>query len=132
MIEGHYESVKGWKWKYFTPKEMACKCCGYVKVDEGFMNKLEALRMNCKFPFPVNSAYRCVKHNQAVSSTGDSGPHTTGRAVDIGVDRGKAFKLLGIAIEMGFTGIGLAQKGESRYIHLDDLTDGLRPTVWSY
>jgi hypothetical protein len=36
---------------------------------------------------------------------------------------------------MGFTGIGIAQKGEGRYVHLDDLpsVEGQpRPTLWSY
>jgi hypothetical protein len=38
-------------------------------------------------------------------------------------------------MKMGFSGIGVSQKGDSRFIHLDDLEDSNerpRPWVWSY
>jgi hypothetical protein len=37
----------------------------------------------------------------------------------------------GIAMEAGFTGIGVQQKGTGRFLHLDTLEGDLRPTVWS-
>jgi hypothetical protein len=39
------------------------------------------------------------------------------------------------ATNIGILGLGVAQKGEGRFIHVDDLTsdDGFpRPWVWSY
>jgi zinc D-Ala-D-Ala carboxypeptidase len=36
-----------------------------------------------------------------------------------------------MALEAGFTGIGVQQKGTGRFLHLDTL-ENLRPTVWSY
>jgi hypothetical protein len=33
---------------------------------------------------------------------------------------------------MGFTGIGVQQKGSRRFIHLDVLQNPPRPNVWSY
>ena len=82
----------------------------------------------------VSSAYRCPEYNDRVSSTGESGPHTTGRAIDILVSGQDALRLVTIAIEHGMTGMGLSQKGDytSRYCHMDDLTEGVRPHIWTY
>ena len=96
------------------------------------MDKIQKLRELVGLPLPVTSAARCPKHNSRVSKTGLQGPHTTGRAIDLQVDRENAYKVLKTALEMGcFTGIGIQQKGTGRFIHLDDLKDG-RPTIWSY
>ena len=122
------------KYKYFSEKEMACKCCGVYKMDDGFMKQLDYLRQECGFPFKVTSAYRCPKHNQATSNTGPTGPHTTGKAVDISVRGEQAMILIQKAVEAGFTGIGVSQKGTGRFIHLDTLTSPAypRPNLWSY
>ena len=82
------------------------------------MGKLDDLRAVCGFPFVVTSGYRCPEHNQSVSSTGASGPHTTGRAVDIRIDNSAMrFELLRRAIEGGFRRMGIAKT----FIHIDDL-----------
>lgn len=120
-----------WPWPHFTKFEMACKCCGEVNMDPGFMDKLESLRSAVGFGLAVNSGYRCSKHNLETSDTGTSGPHTTGKAVDLDVNRAQAFLVLKAALALGFTGIGVSQKGPSRFLHLDTLEDG-RPTIWSY
>lgn len=124
---------------YFTNKELACKCgvCGRGEADmsPSFMAKLEAIREECGFPLPVTSGFRCQAHNAKVSGTGLHGPHTTGHAVDIRIDRAQAHKFLGTALRYGMTGVGVSQKGRARFIHVDDLTesDGFpRPTIWSY
>jgi zinc D-Ala-D-Ala carboxypeptidase len=126
-------------YKYFKPAELKCKC-GNCKstgheMNIDFMRKMDALREQLGFPLPVSSAYRCPAHNVAVSMSGMNGPHTTGHAIDIAVSREQALKLVNAALNMGFTGIGINQKGESRFIHLDTLEagDGFpRPTIWSY
>ena len=99
---------------------------------QDFMDKVEQLRLAVPFPLPVSSAARCPKHNASVSSTGSTGPHTTGRAIDLQVDRKNAYIVLKAALESNlFTGIGIQQKGGGRFIHLDDLELN-RPTIWSY
>jgi zinc D-Ala-D-Ala carboxypeptidase len=121
--------------RYFKPEEFKCKHCGANKMDRAFLVLLDELRHQCGFPLTVTSGYRCPVHNQKVSSTGADGPHTTGRAVDIGVSRHRAYDVLRHAMALGFTGIGIQQKGASRFIHLDTLTEpdhAPRPTVWSY
>jgi len=103
-------------------------------MDASFMEQIETLRMRMGFPFHVSSAFRCPEHNDHVSSTGLNGPHTTGRAIDILVSGEDAYSLIRIALLHNFTGLGVAQKGlhASRFVHLDDLTDGTRPWVWTY
>ena len=120
---------------HFPASSVACKCgCGMLpKAD--FMEKVEALRVKLGFPLPVTSAARCATHNAKVSATGASGPHTTGRALDVGVRGENALRVIVEARNMGFTGIGVSQKGAARFIHIDDLPNAEgqpRPTVWSY
>jgi zinc D-Ala-D-Ala carboxypeptidase len=121
--------------RYFKPSEFACKHCGENKMDPAFLVLADELRHRCGFPLPITSGYRCPTHNQNVSSTGPNGPHTTGKAMDVGVSRHRAHDVLRIALQMGFTGIGVQQKGASRFIHLDYLKEpehAPRPSVWSY
>lgn len=119
----------------FSKAELACKCgCGMLP-DQHFMDKIQSLRNAFGNPMPVSSAARCPEHNSRVSRTGRTGPHTTGRAIDIAVRGAEALRLVGLAAQMGFTGIGVAQKGASRFIHIDDLHNGPgcpRPWIWSY
>lgn len=121
--------------RYFKPAEFTCKCgCGQNKMDPQTLNRFDALRAQYGKPLIVTSGYRCPDHNAKVSGTGRNGPHTTGQAADFAVDRGDAHRLLQIAATMGFTGIGVQQKGGGRFIHLDTLQphQAPRPTVWSY
>ena len=123
-------------YQYFTPEELECSCglCVPRPMDHQFMLRIMALRIACGFPLPVSSAHRCPIHNNNVSSTGFNGPHTTAKAIDLEVSGEKTHILLGHAVPMGFTGIGISQKGPhgSRFIHLDDIVGHSRPRVWSY
>ena len=118
-------------WLHFTVEELSCQCgcgAGPEMMDHRFMQSMVALREECGFPFPVTSAYRCPAHNAAVSKTGTTGPHTTGKAIDIGVDRQRARILLSKADSKRFPGLGVNQRGSARFIHLDALTE----RTWSY
>lgn len=116
---------------HFSDAELTCKCgCGMLPQQTA-VDRLELLRGSCGFPFPVTSGARCPTYNASVSSTGEDGPHTTGRAFDIAVSHEQAYILVKRALEVGYTGIGVSQKGNSRFIHLDDLALG-RPRIWSY
>ena len=122
--------------KHFSEKELQCRCgCEYSGMSKEFMDKLESIRTDPDWskPMRLSSAYRCKSYNRAVSSTGETGPHTTSRAVDCLVSGGDAAILTSIAVKHGMTGIGWSQKGDhgSRFIHLDDLSEN-RPASWSY
>lgn len=119
-------------WLYFKASEFDCTHCGKNKIDTEFVDKLDRLRQLFHRPIIITSGYRCPEYNNQISTTGFDGPHTTGKAADISVDRQRAYYLLELAFELGFTGIGIHQKGVGRFIHLDILTEGLRPTIWTY
>ena len=129
-----------WVWPNFTPAEMACKGTGRIVVVPDFMDRLQALRVVIGRPLRIMSGYRSPEHNAKVSSTGLTGPHTFGRAVDITIAGPDVYRLIKEAIRLEFTGIGISQKGswDTRFIHVDDLTEELteglhpRPRVWSY
>ena len=122
----------------FSADEFTCKCgCGVEQMDETFIYKLQDLRDRCGFPFRVTSGYRCSGHPVEAkrAAAGKVGAHTTGNAADIAVTGSDAYTVIKHATNMGFTGIGVQQKGASRFIHLDDIyeVDGFpRPWVWSY
>lgn len=121
---------------FFHEAEFECKCgCGRANMEPAFLARMETLRAAFGKPIFINSGYRCPSYNRRISPTGIDGPHTTGQAADIDVNRGDAFRLLQLAMNHGFTGIGVQQKGGRRYLHLDTLTDAPgrpRPTIWSY
>jgi hypothetical protein len=125
-----------WRWPHFTPEEWACHGDGSLVVETDFMDRIEALRVEFGQPMPLNSGYRSPAYNSSVAHTGDTGPHTTAHACDVGVVSSvTGFRLVQLAIEHGFTGIGVALKsGAALYVHLDDLpaTWGPRPGMWSY
>ena len=105
-------------------------------MDDDFMGMLDQLREIYGKPLRVTSGFRSVDH-PVERKKQKPGAHTTGNACDLGVHGEEAYKIVKIAQEIGFTGIGVAQKGNiaSRFIHLDNLTkadDFPRPWVWSY
>lgn len=121
--------------RHFKRSEFSCKHCGANLMQDWFLVLIDQLRHRHGRPLVISSGYRCPEHNARVSSTGLAGPHTTGCAVDLRVARAEAYNVLRLAMEMEFPGIGIAQKGAERFIHIDALVDAPgrpRPTVWSY
>jgi len=120
--------------RYFTYSEFDQKglaSSGEEHMDRNFLNSLDALRHKCGFPFIITSGYRSPEYNDRVSGTGLTGPHTTGRAADILVSGENTYTLLDHAFEMDcFNGIGINQKGDARFIHLDSIEGSKR--IWSY
>jgi zinc D-Ala-D-Ala carboxypeptidase len=121
----------------FSKEEFDCKCCGANEMDAATLEKLQQLRETYGKPIKITSGYRCTKHpvEAARTARGGVGAHTTGKAFDIAVDRKNAWEILQLAMVFDFKGIGVQQKGEGRFLHLDTVEghDKLpRPTVWSY
>ena len=124
-----------WRWDpYFSIKEFTCRGSNECNMNPDFMDLLVSLRKLYDAPLFVSSGYRSPTYNKTVSTTGENGPHTTGQAVDFIIEGVPAYKLLRIAFQLGFTGIGVSQKGTSRFVHLDNLLQPgyPRPRVWSY
>ena len=81
----------------------------------------------------ITSGYRCPEHNQAVSKkTGLSGPHITGKAIDISVRDSQHRKELITYFAPKVTGLGIAKS----FIHIDLLNEedgfSMRPNSWVY
>jgi Peptidase M15 len=134
-------------YEYFTLAELECHggdCCGHQEVMQPeFMNHLVELRRLIDMPMVISSAYRCPLYNSVISTTGDTGPHTEGVAVDVATSYSSAVKLLKSVYAMNhryetngkdapFRGIGIRQSGDpsKRMIHLDGVKGNER--IWTY
>ena len=110
------------RWKYFSEEELRCKGTGELKMMEEFMSKLIELRKKLGQPMVISSGYRTPEYNQRISGSSKSA-HILGKAVDVVCSGEKAYNIVKLALEIGFTGIGIQQRGEhsKRFIHLDDV-----------
>lgn len=124
------------KYPNFSEAEFRCKHTGRNEMKPDFMEKLQTLRTAYGIPMVITSGYRHPSHHiERKKPAGSIGPHTTGRAVDIFVRGHDVYALTKLAMEHGFTGIGLRQHGASRFLHLDDLPNAARqprPWIWTY
>jgi len=120
--------------KNFTEEELACKgsfCCGGEnKCQDQLVEKLQQLRDEVGFPIRISSGYRCEKHNRVIKGHPKSS-HMEGLAVDCLVQGQRALVLVEAAIRLQFEGVGISQKGGSRFVHLDVKQTGGR-RMWSY
>lgn len=118
---------------YFSERELSCPCCGVNGFKPETLARFNALREEVGEALPMTSGYRCAAYNTACGFTQT---HATGQAGDLGVSYITAFYVLKEAPKLGFTGIGIKQKGDKRFIHLDDLSPipatRPRPHIWSY
>ena len=113
----------------FTREEFTCRCgCGRNEMRPEFLERLQALRSAYGKPMHITSGYRCPQHPVEAAKV-HPGMHSTGLAADIGISGGEAVALLRLALDAGFRGVGVQQKGNGRFLHVD-----LRetPTIWSY
>ena len=121
-----------WKaYPNFSADEFNCSHCGKNEMQANFMELLQALRSKYGKPMRITSGFRCAEH-PIEAKKAQPGAHASGCACDVGVEGADAHRLLTLALQLGFSGIGVQQKGGGRFIHLDTLTSGVRPTVWSY
>ena len=130
------------RWPNFSFDELACTHSGLNEMRIDTMDRLQKVRTRYGRPVHLTSGYRDVTHpREAVKRDPEGnirgGPHSTGRAIDVAVRGVEAVHLLTLALEVGFTGIGVDQRGDGRFLHLDDLQpeDDFhvpRPWLWSY
>jgi len=111
--------------QYFKLEEFKCKCCGEIRMNANFLEKLEWAREIAGIPFKINSGYRCSKHNKEVGSTSDN--HVLGVAADIQCGgSARRFIVIDALIRAGFERIGIS----TEFIHAD--TNNLPHAVWTY
>ena len=123
------------RWPNFSFTEMACSETGECAMDETTMDRLQLLRSHYGSPLTITSGYRSPRHSIEAAKAAP-GAHAKGRAADIACAGVVALEILREALAVGFTGFGVKQKGEHRFLHLDDLGPGEhtvpRPAIWSY
>lgn len=115
----------------FAEREFRCSHCGKVAMQPAFMERLQLLRTIYDKPMKITSGYRCPEHPVEAKKS-KPGTHSEGCAADIAVVGAEAYTLLRLAMQERFSGIGVQQKGEGRFIHLDTSVIAARPAVWSY
>lgn len=119
----------------FSRAELECSHCGEFAWGEHELDELQKLRTKYGYPMHLSSAYRCELHPEEAKKA-EPGAHAHG-AVDVSIYGDKALRLLLAALDLGWTGFGIAQKGDlqGRFIHLDRMwgrPNASRPGIWSY
>ena len=100
---------------HFSVRELACPCCGRIRVEPLLIRLLEELRAELGRPIRVTSGYRCPDHNRAVGGVPRS-RHLEGRAVDLASPPGEQARLIARARRIGFDQtIAYAGRG---FVHL--------------
>ena len=125
-------------WPNFAYAELRCKCgrCDSdgSEINPALMDEVQKLRTLYGKPLILSSAVRCAKHpSEARKAT--PGEHTDGNAVDVRCQGADALEILRLALTLGFTRVGINQKGSGRFIHLGMAPVGGRlpsPMIWSY
>lgn len=112
---------------HFSLDELKCHCgqCGStgLEMQDSFMQHIIWLRLKMAIPFKVSSGYRCKTYNTKISSSGEFGPHTFGKALDILFLPHQFDALLELVYtSKRFTGKGGKKAGNYYMIHLDTLT----------
>lgn len=123
---------------HFKRSEFACKCgnCDESSADNmgvDVVEALDAMRSEYQKPIRVTSGWRCANH-PAERTKDKPGSHNRGMAVDVACRYSEAFDILELAIKSGtFARIGIQQKGDGRFLHLQ-MCDDIQPTrtIFSY
>jgi hypothetical protein len=103
---------------HFSKAELACHCCGELKIDQELIDALEQLRSLAGREIQIHDGYRCHGHNQEVGGVTDS-EHTRGNAVDVGIPGLSLQQMYELALQIrtfGEGGIGVYDGG---FLHLD-------------
>jgi zinc D-Ala-D-Ala carboxypeptidase len=114
----HWRDVPAarWRWKNFSPAEIACRGTGSLRLHEEALDKLQALRDRLGKPLIVRSAYRSPTHNRAVGGAPRS-KHLDGTAFDIAMTNHDPVAFEEAARAVGFKGFGFYPR--SGFMHID-------------
>ena len=112
----HYSKVNKsiWRWKSFSPRELASRGNGGLDLDIEAVDRLQFLRDTIGKPLIINSAYRDPIYNARVGGAPRS-QHKLGKAFDISLRNHDLKELYFTAKKCGFTGFGFY----SYFLHVD-------------
>jgi len=117
----------------FDRPEFECSHTGKCEMHPEFMGLLQAIRIDYQKPMIITSGYRDATHPEEAHKD-RPGTHTHGIAADIAVRGVGAIEIIQIAAHHGVKRIGVNQKGDNRFIHLDvaDRIYSFPEALWSY
>lgn len=125
------DKIENWKGiKFFSPGEFDSpdEPGSGKKMNIAFIEKLEAIRKECGFPFLINSGFRSIAHNAMVGGKNESS-HTSGLAADIHIKSShELFLIVSIALKVGVKRIGVGKN----FVHLDLAPDLPSEVMWVY
>lgn len=103
---------------HFSKAELACHCCGDLRIEKGLLDALEQLRSVAGKAIVIHDGYRCLAHNQEVGGVTDS-EHTRGMAADVEVPGLSLQQMYELALQVptfADGGIGVYDGG---FLHVD-------------
>jgi len=104
--------------EHFSKAELACHCCGTLKIEAALLDALELLRSLVGKPVVVHDAYRCPMHNQKVGGVNDS-EHTRGMAADVSIPGLSLQQMFELALQVpAFLNGGIGVY-DGAFLHLD-------------
>ena len=124
------------RWANFTRAEFDCNCgCEGNEMLAELIDALQHLRTIIGQPFIITSGYRCPQHPIEAAKS-EPGTHSLGTAADVAAGGMLARAIVRHALQIpGWTGVGINQKGDKRFIHLDRAVSDpprVRPAFWTY
>lgn len=104
--------------EHFSKSELACHCCGQLKIESGLIVALEQLRALAGRAIVVHDGYRCAAHNLEVGGVTDS-EHTRGMAADIAIPGLSLQEMYELALQvLVFVGGGIGVY-DGGFLHVD-------------
>ena len=118
------------KYPNFKKSEFDCKATGENNMQHEFMELLQKLRKEYNKSITITSGFRSRKHPIEARKTHSNGEHTQGNCADIAcINSSDRFVLVKLALELGFTRIGIAKN----FIHLGIGGKNLpNNVIWDY
>lgn len=105
-----------WRWKDFSPQEIACHADGSLLLNEEAMDRLQKLRDDIAKPMRILSGYRSPEYNKSIGGVLKS-KHMKGEAFDISMVGHNPSVFFDAAKNAGFLGFGFYP--ESNFMHID-------------
>jgi len=103
---------------HFSKAELACHCCGELKIVHELVDALELLRTLAQRPVVVHDGYRCLSHNQQVGGVTDS-EHTRGQAADVSIPGLSLQQMFELALKVSAFFHGGIGAYDGKFLHLD-------------
>jgi zinc D-Ala-D-Ala carboxypeptidase len=101
------------RWPNFSPKELACHCCGEILYTPEDFDAIQKVRSLLGRPIVINSGHRCPIQNARVGGSPKSQHKRI--AFDISIAGHSLLRLLESCEYAGFTGYGFYQT----FLHVD-------------